>query len=74
MKRHPIYGLAIITLALTASACQVKETKEGKLPKVSVSNGQMPAYDVKGPDVKVGSKTETIKVPTVHVTTPDQKK
>ena len=45
------------------------------MPDVSVeaTGGQLPQYDVKMPDVQVGSKTETFKVPTVHVTTPREK-
>lgn len=45
------------------------------MPKVEMktSGGQLPAYNVQGPDVEVGSKTKTFKVPTVHVTTPREK-
>lgn len=75
MKRHAIHGLALIALGLTASACQVNKTQQGKMPKVAVktSGGQLPEYNVQGPDVAVGSKNETVKVPTVHVTTPSHK-
>ena len=67
MKRHAIHGLAMIALGPTASACQVNKTQEGKMPKVDVktSEGQLP--------VEVGSKNETVKVPTVHVTKPSHK-
>jgi hypothetical protein len=74
MKIYLVHGLAIIALGLATSACQVSKTKEGKMPKVAVSEGQLPAYNVQGPSVEVGSKTETVKVPTVHVTAPNQKK
>jgi hypothetical protein len=47
---------------------------ECKMPKVAVSEGQLHACKVQGPSVEVGSKTETVKVPTVHVTAPAQKK
>ena len=71
-----IVGLGCALVCLTASACDVKKTQDAKLPSVSVkaTGGQLPAYDVKGPDVQVGSKTETIQVPTVHVTPPDHHK
>jgi hypothetical protein len=53
----------------------INKTQEGKLPQVEVktTEGQLPAYNIQGPNVEVGSKTETIKVPTVHVTTPGQR-
>ena len=67
--------LALASLGVSVSACRVNKTQEGKLPKVSVktSSGQLPAYNVQGPNVEVGSKNETVKVPTVHVTTPNHK-
>lgn len=70
-----IYASAIVAMGLAATACQVNKTQEGKMPKVAVktSGGQLPAYNVQGPDVNVSSKTETIKVPTVRVTTPAHK-
>ena len=71
-----IQGAVMIALGVSASACKVTKTQDAQAPTVSIkaSGGQLPAYDVKGPDVKVGSKTETIKVPTIHVTTPNDKK
>ena len=53
-----------------------RQTQDAKLPEVDVkaTGGQLPTYDVKGPDVKVGTKTETVEVPTISVTPPDQKK
>jgi len=68
---------AIATLAAVAvlglSACDVKKTQEGSvnLPKYDVKkteegNVTPPKYDVTAPDVKVGSKEQTVKVPTVR--------
>ena len=73
--KHLIKFIALGTLAVTAAGCQVNKTKEGKLPDVQVktTEGQLPAYNVQGPDVQVGSKNETVKVPTLKVTTPDKK-
>lgn len=67
--------LAMGTVCLSIAACQVNKTQQGKLPKVEVktSQGQLPAYNIQGPDVQVGSKTKTFKVPTVHVTTPRER-
>ena len=68
-------GLALCAMCLAVVGCKVNKTQEGKMPKVEVNTtkGQLPAFNVEGPKVKVGSKTETVKVPTVNVTTPDHK-
>lgn len=66
-------GLAAGCLALTA--CQVNKTQDAKMPKVTATatGGQLPKYDVQGPDVNVGTKKETVEVPTVHVTPASKK-
>lgn len=66
--------LAIPALALAFSACDVKKTQEGEMPKVNVEGGQMPKYDVEPADVKVEQKEKTITVPDVDIITPDEKK
>lgn len=69
-------GAALVFICLAASACQVKKTQDGAMPDVSVkaTGGQLPKYDVQTPDVKVGTKTTTVQVPTVEVKTPAEKK
>lgn len=69
-------GAALVFFCLAASACKVEKTQDAKLPDVSVeaTGGQLPKYDVKGPEVKVGTKTTTVEVPTVEVKTPADKK
>lgn len=68
-----IVGLGAV--CLTFAGCQVNKTQQGKLPKVEMktSEGQLPAYNIQGPSVDVGSKTHSFKVPTVHVTTPRER-
>lgn len=72
---NTVRGLALVAICLGLSACKVNKTQDAKLPKVQVTaaGGQLPKFSVEGPKVDVGTKTETIKVPTVHVTTPDHK-
>ncbi|MGZ5848100.1 MAG: hypothetical protein ACXWJJ_11560, partial [Ramlibacter sp.] len=72
IKTTAIAALAAAA-ALGLSACDVKKTQEGSasLPKYDVKKTEdghvtPPKYDVTGPDVKVGSKEETVKVPTVR--------
>ncbi|MBA2238753.1 MAG: hypothetical protein H0W24_08690 [Lysobacter sp.] len=60
--------------AIALSGCQVDKTQEGELPKVSTEGGQLPAYDVEAADVSVGTREETITVPDVDVTMPDEKR
>ena len=72
---NKIVTLALIgTLGLIVAGCQVNKTKDGKLPevKVSTTGAQLPEYNVQGPKIAVGSKTETVKVPTIKVTTPSK--
>jgi uncharacterized lipoprotein len=61
---------------ITLGACEVKQTENAQLPDVdvNVSGGQLPEYNVQGPDVEVGTKNETIQVPTVDVKTPAEQR
>src|SRR4051794_32840200 len=63
---------------LGLTGCDVKKTQEGNVsvPKYEVTKKKdgdvtLPKYDVTTPDVKVGSKEETVKVP--KVTTEEKK-
>lgn len=61
-----------IAAFLSASACDVDQTKKGEMPEVEVNatGGQMPEFDVDGPTVKVGTEKKTIEVPTLDVDAP----
>jgi hypothetical protein len=54
------------------AACDVDQTKEGDMPEVDVnaSGGQLPEFNVEGPDVNVGTENKTVQVPTVDVDVP----
>lgn len=62
-----------LTAALSLSACKVDKTQEGEMPEVEVhaEGGQLPKYDVETPEVKMGTETRTIEVPTATVEMPD---
>jgi hypothetical protein len=62
-----------MTAALSLSACKVDKTQEGEMPEVDVQakGGQLPKYDVETPEVKMGTETRTIEVPTATVEMPD---
>ena len=70
---------AALLLGLGASAialggCQAEQTQEGELPDVDVTaeGGQLPEYYVDTADVDVGTREETVTVPDVDVTMPDE--
>ena len=70
---------AALLLALGASAialggCQAEQTQEGELPDVDVTaeGGQLPEYEVETADVEVGTREETVTVPDIDVTMPDE--
>lgn len=63
-----------LSSALALAACDVDQTQEGELPEVDVNaeGGEMPAYDVDTAEVDIGTRTETVEVPTMDVTMPDE--
>lgn len=78
VERHSGFGrtLAIIAViaalivgVLFATGFWSADVKEGALPDVDVSakGGELPAVDVDSKEVVVGTKEETIDVPTVGV-------
>lgn len=58
-------------LGLSLAACQVSQTEEGEMPEVEVQEGNLPEYDVDAADVKVGTDTQTVTVPDVDITAPN---
>ena len=53
------------------TACEVEQTQEGEMPEVDVNveGGQLPKFDVDGPDVDVDGEVEMkpLKVPVPKV-------
>ena len=70
MKKF-ITAIAATGAALSLAACDVDQTEEGEMPEVDVDvsgdAGNLPEYDVEGPDVDVDTGTTTVEVPTVDV-------
>lgn len=70
MAYKKILTLLIAPLfAVGLTACDVDQTEEGQAPDVEVEEGQLPAYDVEGPEVDVTE--DTVTVPDVDVNAPD---
>ena len=61
---------------LGLAACDVDKTQNGAMPDVdvNVSGGQLPEFNVTGPDVNVGMENTTVQVPTVDVDLPSENK
>ena len=61
-------ALVLMTLA---TGCRVEQEQAGELPDVDVDvePGQLPEYEVEGPDVEIGTEEKTITVPDVDVDT-----
>ncbi|BDI59867.1 hypothetical protein [Qipengyuania nanhaisediminis] len=70
MKKFAIAATAV-TLSLGLAACDVDQTEEGDMPEVNVDGGNLPEFDVEGPDVDVGTEEMTVEVPDVDVSVPD---
>lgn len=70
-----IVVVALVVAAFAFGLIDIDQTKTAQLPdvKVETSGGQAPAFDVDTADVDVGTKTETIEVPTVSVDKADDK-
>jgi hypothetical protein len=51
------------------AACDIDQTRDGELPEVEVTEGQMPEYDVDTPEVTFGTRTEQMEVPDIDIHT-----
>ncbi|MBW3534069.1 MAG: hypothetical protein KY453_02445 [Gemmatimonadetes bacterium] len=59
-----------MTLVLPLAACDVDQTEQGDLPEVEVEDGNLPEYDVQGPEVDI--REDTVTVPEVDVDVPPE--
>ena len=61
--------VALVVAAFAFGLIDIGQTKKGSLPdvKVSTEGGSLPKFDVNTADVDVGTKKETIEIPTVDV-------
>lgn len=66
---------AALALVLPLGACRIEQTQEGELPEVDIQAeaGQLPKFDVDGPDVDVSMKETEVAVPDVDVEMVDKK-
>jgi hypothetical protein len=59
--------------AAGAAGCDVDQTREGRAPEVDVREGELPRYDIEGPEVQTGTRTETVERPEVDVGTREER-
>lgn len=65
--------LVIVGALFAFGIIDVRQTREAELPKVRTEGGQLPAFDVDTPDVEVGTRNETVKVPDISIGRADDK-
>ena len=71
--KRPVLLTCMAVAALIG--CDVDKTQEGRMPEVEVTDeGQLPKYDVDGPEVEVGTTTKEVEVPDVDVDVHTEKK
>lgn len=69
-SQRPFLSIAIAACGLVAiGGCDVDQTKEGELPDVdiSVTEGQLPAYEIETAEITVDTEEVKVKVPDVDV-------
>ena len=66
--------LSVLLIAMPLTACRVEQEEAGSLPDVNVEvePGNLPEYDIQGPDVNVGVTERTVTVPRVVVVQEEQ--
>lgn len=69
---RPLLILLLVVLALIAVAwltglIDFDASGDLEAPRVEVTGGEVPSVDVDTADIEVGTKTETIEVPTIDV-------
>ena len=70
-----IGGLLVIVLLVLAAGIatgfiDLQKTQEGSLPKIAVEGGKLPKFQADVAKVEVGTRNETVEVPTVDVKKP----
>lgn len=69
-----LVAVVLLAIAWAAGLFQVNTQGQLKAPDVEVQGGSVPSVDVQAADVDVGTKTQTIEVPTVDVKKPGEGK
>ncbi|HJT40984.1 MAG TPA: hypothetical protein VJ762_11690 [Sphingobium sp.] len=70
-----IGGLLLIVLliligGIATGFINLQRTQEGSLPRIAVEGGKLPKFNAEVAKVEVGTRNETVEVPTVDVKKP----
>lgn len=65
-----LIALIIIGGGIALGFIDLQKTQDGRLPEVAVKAGALPKYDASVAKVEVGTRNETVEVPTVNVKKP----
>ena len=61
-----VFVVIIVVIAIAFGYLRVRQTKEARLPEVSVQGGQAPKFDVDTAKVDVGTTQTSVPVPKVE--------
>lgn len=65
-----VVGLIIVAGAFAFGFISVEKTRDARLPEVAIKKGTLPAYKADVAKIEVGTRNETVEVPTVGVSKP----
>jgi hypothetical protein len=73
LKLQSLFVL-LLSVLVVGSGCRVTQEEAGEAPDVDVQvdPGELPEYDVEGPEVEVGTEEAEVTVPEVEVTTEEK--
>lgn len=66
-----VLALIVVAGALSFGLIRVEQTRDARLPEITVERGTLPTYKADMVKVEVGTRNETVQVPTVEVTKPE---
>lgn len=74
LNRSKSLSFVLMLLLIPLASCRIEQERAAQLPDVDVSvePGQLPSYDIQGPDVNVGVTERTVTVPRVMVVQEEQ--
>lgn len=65
-----LIALLVVGAGIALGFIDVQKTRDGQLPQVAVKQGTLPKYEANVARLEVGTRNETVAVPTVAVKKP----
>lgn len=66
-----VVGLILLATAFAFGLIKMEQTGDARLPRIAIEKGTLPTYKADMIKVEVGTKNETVQVPTVDVQKPE---